>query len=51
MSRERQTIADDYIEQYQEAKDLPIPLAQRHRPEVQKKPQACAAWLDEGFGT
>ena len=34
--------------QNQEAKDLPIPLSQRHRSQVPTEPQACAARNDEG---
>jgi len=36
--------------QYQKAQDAPLPFAQRHGPEVPEKPQACAAWHDEGAG-
>lgn len=42
---------DILCEQYQEAQDPQIPFAQRHRPEVQEKPQACAARYNEGVGT
>jgi hypothetical protein len=34
--------------QDQEAKDPPIPLPKRHRPQVPKKSQARPAWHDEG---
>src|SRR5271155_1731686 len=34
--------------QDQEAKDPPIPLPQRHRPKVSKKPQTRSPWHDEG---
>lgn len=39
------------VMQYQEAKDQQIPFAQGNRPEVQEKPQTCAARYREGFGT
>lgn len=37
--------------QYQEAKDQQIPVSQRHRSEIQEKPQTLATWHNEGTGT
>jgi hypothetical protein len=37
-------------QQYQEAKDQPLPFSQGHRPQVPKKPQTCAARNHEGVG-
>ena len=42
---------EDPRAQYQEAEDQQIPVAQRHRPEVQEKPQTCAPRYNEGTGT
>ena len=43
------TITDEALDvQDQEAKDPPIPLPQRHRPKVSKKPQTRSPWHDEG---
>ena len=42
--------AADDVEQHQEAPNPPIPLAQRHRPQVPTQSQTCPARHHEGTG-
>ncbi|KAJ9647052.1 hypothetical protein H2201_007220 [Coniosporium apollinis] len=37
-------------QQHQKAQDPPLPIPQRHGPEIPKKSQTCAARNDEGTG-
>lgn len=50
-SSRRRLLISVRCRQYQEAQNPPLPLAQRNRPQVPKKPQTCAARHNEGFGT